>query len=181
MFNKRGQEGITLGTLLLIILGVVVVVVIIVGATSGFDFVFSKFKIAPGQGLEAKTQACIIAVKSSLRADYCDTFSEIEINGQSQYVNCAYPAVESNVKKAEGVNSVLSCDGNNKAVVNFCAGLVKSGKTSDSIRVNGELCASYTCESMGGQALPEGGSCVAGKTKYTKGFLGASESNVCCL
>ncbi|PIN92994.1 hypothetical protein COU54_04550 [Candidatus Pacearchaeota archaeon CG10_big_fil_rev_8_21_14_0_10_31_24] len=142
MFNKKGQEGITLGTLLLIILGVVVVVVIIIGATSGFDFVFSKFKLAPGQSLEAKTQACIVAAKTNLNADFCREFDEVEIAGANQYVSCNFDSIKSAVAKAEGVTKTPDCDPTiemNDQIV-FCENLNKEGKVSNSVNINSFEC-----------------------------------------
>jgi len=148
MFNKKGQEGITLGTLLLIILGVVVVVVIIIGATSGFDFVFSKFELAPGQSLEAKTQSCIIAAKTNLNSDFCREFDEVEIAGTNQYVNCNFDSIKGAVIKAEGVTKTPDCDSDVQVadIASFCESLKSSGKLKSNTLVNGQTCVAQGFE-----------------------------------
>ena len=95
-FAKKGQEGLTLTTLLLIVLGIVVVVVVIIGFTTGFDFIFGKVEQLPGQSLQAAVEACKIAADNDLRADYCNVFREVEINGLAQYVICDTTSIESN-------------------------------------------------------------------------------------
>ena len=146
MFNKKGQEGITLGTLLLIILGVVVVVVIIIGATSGFGFIFDKLKLAPGQSLETKTQACIVAAKTNLNADFCREFDEVEIAGVEQYVSCDFASIRAAVDAAEGVTSVPDCDETvrNADAAAFCGSLDKDGKLKGDTKVDGSICTVWT-------------------------------------
>ena len=92
--NKKGQEGVTLTTLLLIVLGIVVVVIIIIGATSGFDFIFGKVKLLPGQSLETAVKSCEVAGSSNLKADYCREFKEIEVDGVTQYVTCTSGVIQ---------------------------------------------------------------------------------------
>lgn len=86
-FNTKGQEGITIGTLLLLVLGIVVVVVLIIGATTGFDYIFSKFKILPGQNLQAVVKACETSADLDLSVDYC-SFKKIKIDSKNEYLNC---------------------------------------------------------------------------------------------
>lgn len=186
MRSKRGQEGITIGTLLLIILGVVVVVVIILGATGGLNFVFEKIKVAPGQSLEAKTQSCIIAAKSNLRADYCNEFASVKIAGQTQHVNCEYEDVEKNVR-TEAVP--LECGASATAPKVYCAQLIKAGKADESTIVNGVRCASeLSCtgpELNGAFALKDASgkeTCDGGdkKIKVLKGYKEAGKQ-ACCV
>jgi hypothetical protein len=85
--NNRGQEGLTLTTVLLIVLGVVAVVVIILFVT-GF---FSKINGATDQlpsDLQAAVSACELAGSNNLQADYCSTFRKVTINGLEQYQTC---------------------------------------------------------------------------------------------
>ena len=86
MENKRGQDF-SITALLLIVLGVVVVAVIILGFVKGWDFVFGKFDLLPGQTLETIAQSCNIAGKGQLRVDYCQ-FKNVKIDGEKQYINC---------------------------------------------------------------------------------------------
>ena len=185
MFSKKGQEGITIGTLLLIILGIIVVVVIIIGATGGLNFVFEKIKIAPGQSLEAKTQSCIIAAKSNLRADYCGEFAEVKIAGQTQHVNCEFEQVEKNVQ-AEAVP--LDCKDARMTPEQYCAQLIRAKKADETTLVNGVRCAArVSCtgaELNGAFAIKEDGreSCASGdkKVKVLKGYKEAGQQ-ACCI
>lgn len=187
MLGKRGQEGVTLTTLLLIILGVVVVVVIILGATGGLNFVFEKFKLAPGQSLEAKTQSCIIAAKSNLRADYCNEFAQVKITGVTQYVNCEFEDVEKNVR-AEA--TPLECGTSRTTPEQYCAQLAKASKADDTTMVSGVKCATaISCtgaELNGAFALKDEASgketCDSGdkKIKLVKGFREAGKQ-ACCV
>lgn len=93
MFQKRGQEGVTLTTLILIIIGAVVAVVIILGATGTLNKIFSKGGAIPGN-LEAVTQACILDAKNSLISDYCYTFKKID---DYEYINCEDERVKSSL------------------------------------------------------------------------------------
>jgi hypothetical protein len=90
--NKRGQEGITLTTILLLILGVVVVVLVILFATGFFDKLGDATNNLPGS-LQAAVSACEIAGSSELTADYCSTFRKVEINGIEQYQTCDSAAI----------------------------------------------------------------------------------------
>ncbi len=142
MFNKRGQEGITIGTLLLIVLGLVVVVTIIIGATSGFGFIFDKFKLAPGQDLQAVAKSCEIAAQNNLKADYCYTFKEVELDGKSQYVNCEDSRVIASM--VEQVDKSFTCDDvdEKSAIENYCMNNVAE-KDWEKILVNGKTCKDY--------------------------------------
>lgn len=180
MFGKRGQEGITLGTLLLIILGVVVVVVIIMGATGGLTFVFEKINLAPGQSLEAKTQSCIIAAKSNLRADYCNEYAKVKIAGEGQYVNCEFPTVKTNVEQE--VTPTFTCAESSIKPSEYCIQLIKAGKADENTMVNNVRCAGTIICGDGGLngVLPENGKCTAqGTRKIVKGFIDASKG--CCV
>ena len=85
MANKRGQD-LSITTLLLIVLGIIVVVIIIMGFTVGWNFIFDKFKFAPGQNLQVLAKSCEIAVQAELQVDYCQ-FKKLD---SDQYVNCNY-------------------------------------------------------------------------------------------
>jgi hypothetical protein len=89
--NKRGQD-LSIGTLILIILGIAVLVILIIGFTSGWDFLISKFSIAPGQTLETLAQSCLISGNNALSLDFC-SFKEVSIDGKDQWVNCEDPRI----------------------------------------------------------------------------------------
>ncbi|MEK6928479.1 MAG: hypothetical protein AABW65_00800 [Nanoarchaeota archaeon] len=96
--NKRGQEGLSITTLLIIILGIVVVVVIILGVTKGFGFIFGKIDFLPGQDLQAVAESCATAAQLKLKIDYCVEFKKIKVDGAKEYVNCEDSRVESGIK-----------------------------------------------------------------------------------
>ena len=181
MFGKRGQEGVTLGTLLLIILGVVVVVVIIMGATGSLNFVFDKIGLAPGQNLEAKTQSCIIAAKSNLRADYCDTFSKIKIAGQTQYINCDNGQIKKNL--GEEVPPLDCKNLDNAAEKSYCIQLIKGQDADSNTVVNDYRCATnVACSDLNGIPINKNEPCSRETPKkLLKGFKEVIEDRACCI
>src|SRR3989344_2588836 len=108
--DRKGQEGVTIGTLLLIVLGIVVVVVLIIGATNGFDFIFGKVDKLPGEDLQAVAQGCIIAAQNSLTLDYCVECKKIELDGEKRLVNCEYSKISDSVKATQGITNLPSCN-----------------------------------------------------------------------
>ena len=72
------------------------------GFTKGFDFIFGKFDLAPGQDLETVLQGCNVAVQADLRIDYC-TFKKVKVDGVSQYVNCEDGRI---VSQIQGTNTM---------------------------------------------------------------------------
>ena len=142
IWNKRGQEGMTLTTLLLIVLGVVVLAVIIIGATSGFDFVFGKFKLLPGQDLQALAATCNIAAKNDLKIDYCKQFKEVKLpSGQKSLVNCGYLKEQNLLDKD---SATLDCVINEEAL--FCKSLKdkEGSKYDEKTNVNGKACDAWS-------------------------------------
>lgn len=122
MFNKRGQqEGIGLGTLLVLVVGVVAVVVIILFVTGAFDKLGGVGEALPGQ-LEAVAQACKIAVQGSLTTDFCYNFKDA---GNDEFVNCQDARIDESLKK-EDMSGKISCASAEllwNAKANTCAGL----------------------------------------------------------
>src|SRR3989344_6382284 len=84
MFQKRGQEGVTLTTLILIIIGAVVAVVIILGATGTLNKIFGAGEALP-KNLQLVTEACILDAKNNFLSDYCYTFKKLD---DYEYANC---------------------------------------------------------------------------------------------
>lgn len=144
MANKRGQE-LSITTLLLIVLGVIVVVIIIMGFTVGWNFIFDKFKIVPGQNLQAIATSCELAAKGSLQIDYC-TYKKVSLEGLTEYINCedgrVKPEEKGDIGLCSGVYNVSSkCNS-----LYTSASSSEKGKTcadTSKIRVNGESCRTY--------------------------------------
>jgi len=128
--NKKGQ-GLSITTIILIILGLVVLIFLILGFTRGFDFLFGKFDVAPGQDLEAVAQSCNIAAQGNLRIDFC-TFKEVKFQGKNEFVNCFDSKLAGSITASHNIN----CNGlpDEKA---FCA-----GKDASDL-VNGKTCEEW--------------------------------------
>lgn len=86
--NKRGQqEGIGLGTLLVLIIGLIAVIVIIIGITTGFDQFFGAIGLLPDD-LTKLTAACkTYSETEALRPSYCQ-FNEGRVEGKKGWYNC---------------------------------------------------------------------------------------------
>ena len=142
--NKRGQpEGMGLGTVLAIIAGVVVLVILIIGFTKGFDFIFGKWDILPGQDLETVVKSCEFSAQQGFKADHCSTFKEVAIDGKKQFVNCEDERVKANMD-INIENKVGACGliGGNNPVKNYCTNNVK-GTDLDKTLVNGKTCSEW--------------------------------------
>ncbi len=156
--NRRGQEGLTLTTLLLIVLGIVVVVVLIIGFTRGFDFIFGKVDILPGQDLQAVAESCIVAANAELLIDYC-SFKEVSVEGKDQLVNCEDARLQESIDaKLAASKTKPDCPINTES--DRCASLINAENTDakkkdicdgKDVLVNNkacrsiyELCSSYS-------------------------------------
>ncbi|MCH7567877.1 MAG: hypothetical protein IIA87_00475 [Nanoarchaeota archaeon] len=134
--NKKGQEGLTLTTLLLIVLGIVVVVVIILGATGIFGDIFGKREAFP-KALEAVTQSCKLAAQVSLIADYCYEFKKISDN---EYINCEDPRVQSSLSE-QGIIVGFSCEPSLTKDAKKGVCLDFSAAKQKEVRVGGRFCS----------------------------------------
>ena len=105
MFNKKGQQEVSMGTVLLIIIGVIAVVLIVVSVTGGFDYLSGLFEQKTGD-LTVFTAACTTYSQGELYNDYCREFREGEVLGVSGFFNCQYEPFQADIKK-DGV--VLDC------------------------------------------------------------------------
>lgn len=154
--NTRGQEGVTLTSLLLIILGAVVVVAIILGATGVFDLTFGLFEQAPGQSLQAAVSSCEIAGESGLKADYCSRFREVEINGKDQFVTCSWLGSKNYLEiELEGGCGELTV--NEEA---YCT----NENLKDGTMVNNHVCATAKAADVGADDLAKDADEDSGKT-----------------
>lgn len=144
--SRKGQEGISIGTLLIIVLGVVAVVIIIIGISGGFDFIFGKIDVLPGQSLQSAVQSCKIAAEQELQVDYCRTFKEVEINDIEQRVTCQFIAGE-NIDSSL-TPSTFSCGSgvtSDSVAVKYCEDLRTAGKLNvdDDTLYNGKTCKGH--------------------------------------
>ncbi len=154
--NRKGQEGISIGTLLIIVLGVVVVVVLILGVTGNLNFIFEKINLLPGQSLETVAQGCNIAAKTGLKVDYCDTFKKIKIDGKTEYINCEDNRVQRGLdedaksKTAAWTDTAAACSLNAgkkpeqvqcTKLINELSGEKGKKDCAKLAKVNGQLCS----------------------------------------
>ena len=132
MRNKKGQE-MSVATLVLIVIGVILLVLLILGFTMGWQNLWDKINIfGGGADIDAVVQSCGIASATDAMASYCDEFKQVDIAGETQYVNCQYSAVQNRLDKA------LSCgDDRDK---NFCQSLDQSQQKFQDTVVNGKTC-----------------------------------------
>ena len=135
--NKKAQEGISLGAILLIVLGIIAVVVIVVGLTTGFGFITKIFGVAPGQTLEALAQSCKISAENDLRLDFC-SFKELTIEGKKQFINCEDDRIKATLQIEPGLNlpDCVKDLGPEYDAKIFC----ETEKLDDSKIVNGKSC-----------------------------------------
>lgn len=124
---KKGAESLGGGYLAVIIILAVTVLLIIVGISGGFNYIFSKLNILPGQSLQAVTESCKYSAQAGFSNDYCKTFKKIKLTqgGSEVYVNCQYPDIQDAVI-ASGISEPPSCEPNEAQ--EFCDKLTYSEK-----------------------------------------------------
>jgi hypothetical protein len=150
MHNKRGQD-LSITTLILIVIGIVVAVIIILGFSMGWDYIFGKFKLAPGQDLQAVGKGCEISAQAKLKIDYCG-LKEIKLDGIKNYVNCEDPRIKGSID-ISGTDPI-TCG--NEALITKCSELLAAaggtaaanqticeGKTA---KVNNVPCKTYIAD-----------------------------------
>lgn len=138
LFGKRGQEGVTLTTLLLIVLGVAVVLAIILGATGIFGKIFGAGQQLTSKELEVVVQSCKIAAENDLIADYCLAFKKVT---DTEYIACFDSRVTA-VLSQQGVtpkncNNLANGIADSKKTI--CEGI--STTKRNKVKVGGELCS----------------------------------------
>ena len=143
LMNRKGQEGITIGTLLLLVLGIVVVVVLIIGATSGFGFIFDKFKILPGQNLQAVVKSCETSAELELSVDYC-SFKKIKIDGKNEYINCEDSRVQQGMKQE--LRNSLQCEAISDTAQGVLQCITLMEKKEYNIKINGVILGNNNTE-----------------------------------
>lgn len=130
MSNRRGQEGMTLGTVVGIILLVLLLVVVIFSFTSaGRDFWAKTLNLKGGTTLDSAVQGCNIAASSNAVDSFCSELKSVSYNGTTQYVTCGKIGFT-----GVSLESSLSCDGATQKLRNNCIALKKTN-----IRINNVL------------------------------------------
>lgn len=143
--NKRGQEGVTLTTILLLILGVVVVVMVILFATGFFDKLDNATGSA-GSKLDIAVKACQLVGSQGLTADYCLAYREIEVDGESMFVTCPYTAIQNLIDKT-ATGSITCTSEQHPSAKDYCTNEKLSGSqkiydfSSSSLKKCSELSA----------------------------------------
>ncbi len=135
MFNKKAQ-GLPISTLILLILGIIVLVVVAVGFIKGWDFIFGKIGILPGD-LEVAAKACDVSGSNNLKTSYCNEFKEVKIAGKKQFVNCDY------LEQYATFTHLLpedSCSDTANTVRNLAEQLCDNENLKEDDKVNGETC-----------------------------------------
>lgn len=84
--SKKAQEF-SITTLVVLVLAVIVLVIVVLGFWKGWDYVFGKVGLLPGN-LEAVAQSCSASGKAGLETSYCYELKSVTINGVKQYMNC---------------------------------------------------------------------------------------------
>jgi len=85
--NKRAQEGLSSGTLILLVIAVLVLVVVVLGFMKGWGYIFDKIGLLPND-LDAAIAACTTYSGSdSFKASYCE-LREYRFDGEKQYASC---------------------------------------------------------------------------------------------
>lgn len=150
MMNRRGEDTGIFSNAGTIVLVVAVVVLLLVGGVKLFGWIFDKADVLPGQGLETKVQACKIAAKPAISgvADYCFTFTPVEISGVKRYVNCEYKPVK-DALVLEKVEPSFTCPANMAdKVKEECKTLIANNIADKNTRVNDDICSGYTCKEL---------------------------------
>ena len=139
--NKKGEEGIGLGTLLALALGIVAVVIIVIGFTTGFNWFFDLFgKSTIDVAFISQKCEQLASVGS---AGYCSDSIEIATNS---YVNCNYAVANLGAKITSVAPTICTID---EGKIAICKKLelelgdnwkIKQPK----IKVNGEKCPEPT-------------------------------------
>jgi len=133
--DRKGQN-LTIGTLILIILGIVVLVLLIIGFTVGWDFIIDKFRVAPGQTLEAVAQSCKFSANNDFKTDYCG-FKEVKIEGKNQFISCEDQRVQNAIGGDINIPTTF-CENFDKEQAYCIRNALKEG-----VLVNNARCDSY--------------------------------------
>lgn len=141
--NRKGQEGLTLTTLLLIVLGVIVVVMVVLFVTGFFDKLSSGTEnVLPGS-LQAAIEGCQLAGDNGLTADFCLAYREVEIDGKDVYTTCMQSEIYNSLDK--NTLQVSSCAGNHPDATAYCENMKLSSGTNIVV-YEGESSRETTCK-----------------------------------
>lgn len=182
--NKKGADS-TMGPMIWLIVILIVAALVIFFVAGGFDKISGLFEQAPG----TLTAAVSVCKSITVPSTFCEQLRYVSINGESQYVNCAYPPVYDQLE----LTSEVRCDepADSAAGKNyrdwsayFCSGLFREGKVKSETKANGVYCSSLSCSDIAGTEISIGDSAVKcpdnQPKKITKG-LSDSATQACCI
>ena len=129
MVGRKGAASMSFGAIIAIIILVITAVIIIIGFTQGWDVIFGKLGVLPGN-LEAAAQSCKISAENGLTTSYCYEFKKVKIGDKKQYANCKH------LEEYVDIEETLDCE--LEKVTKAKEALCKDKK--DEI-VNGEACS----------------------------------------
>ena len=190
-FAKKGQEGMSMGTLGALLLVIVVVVLLILGLTGALNPIFEKFNLFPGSGIAGLVTACQGYVQVSSTSDFCQ-FRDVKVNGKVEYVNCLDARVSRDMTTE--TQGVLQCNNQVDLRLEKCVELVRKGTTG--AIVDGSQCSDSQIACIGtdsktlqGQEISSTDDCAPTNTKVdtsrtkklTKGFSSAATGKACCV
>ncbi len=135
--NKRGQEGLSTTSLLVLILGAVALVVIIIGFTQGWGF-FTDLLGQTDIDIAVIKQKCETILPFG--ASYC--LDKIEI-GKDNYINCGYANTDLKVK----IENSLECTNDDAKAICQKIKLEEGDNYKNKltkIKVNGKPCGGTT-------------------------------------
>lgn len=137
--SRRGQ-GMPIEVVVGLILAVLVLVVVLLGFIKGWDWVFGKFDLLPGQSLETIAQGCNAAAQAGLYVDYC-AFKKIKLEGKTQYVNCLDERLTPSFDDTAGHEEAKTkCS--ETFIEDYCTNVLKGTLQTQSNANTGE----YSCE-----------------------------------
>ena len=84
VMNKKAQST---QFIIILLVGLAAAVIVIIGVMGGFDAIFGKIGLLPGE-LEAAAQSCGISASGGLKTSYCNEFKYVTIAGTKQYATC---------------------------------------------------------------------------------------------
>lgn len=143
--DKKGQEGMSITTIMGLIIAIVVLIVVVLGFTKGTDWIFDKIGLLPND-LNSATEACkTYADSDTLAISYCQ-YRELTIEGKKQYMNCdhIHPIAEKVLGKDKVGYIQQDCQIKEEA---FCKQLKteKGDLYKEDTMVNGETCKNRGC------------------------------------
>ncbi len=173
--NKKGADS-TMGPMIWLIVILIVAALVIFFVSGGFSKISGLFEQAPG----SLTAAVSVCKSITVPSTFCEQLRYVDINGESQYANCAYPAIYDQLELTSEVNCE-SPNGYNGWSGYFCSGLFKQGKVKSDTKANGIYCSSLTCSDIAGIEPNADGKCPTDRPKKITKLLADSSVKACCI